>query len=66
VLSDMCRLLAEDYSLGLGGVPDLFIWNCEQRTAMFVEVKGPGDTLSETQKVRLPTTSRPLAGETGH
>jgi hypothetical protein len=27
------------------------IWNAEKKTARFVEVKGPGDSLMETQKV---------------
>jgi len=27
------------------------VWNIEKREARFVEVKGPGDSLSETQKV---------------
>ena len=47
-----CRLQAENYSGSGGGVPDLIVWNHEKREAKFVEVKGPGDTLSETQKVR--------------
>ena len=34
-------------------MPDLIVWNHEKREAKFVEVKGPGDTLSETQKVRV-------------
>lgn len=49
----MCRLQAENYSGSAGGVPDLIVWNHGKREAKFVEVKGPGDTLSETQKVRL-------------
>ena len=27
------------------------VWNYEKREARFVEVKGPGDSLSETQRV---------------
>lgn len=27
------------------------VWNYETKEARFVEVKGPGDSLSETQKV---------------
>jgi hypothetical protein len=42
---------AEDFSGTGGGVPDLFLWNVEYKTAKFVEVKGPGDTLSEKQRV---------------
>ena len=47
----ICRLQAENYSGSGGGVPDLIVWNHAKREAKFVEVKGPGDTLSETQKV---------------
>ena len=53
VLVIICRLQAENYSGSAGGVPDLIVWNTEKREAKFVEVKGPGDTLSETQKVQL-------------
>ncbi|CAE6399184.1 unnamed protein product [Rhizoctonia solani] len=50
-LAAICRLLAEEYGSRRGGVPDLFIWNATQKTCKFIEVKGPGDNLSETQKV---------------
>ena len=53
VLVIICRLQAENYSGSGGGVPDLIVWNHEKREAKFVEVKGPGDTLSETQKVQV-------------
>ncbi|QRW01531.1 mRNA cleavage and polyadenylation factor CLP1 [Ceratobasidium sp. AG-Ba] len=49
-LATICQLLAE-YAYRGGGVPDLFIWNYAEKTCKFVEVKGPGDQLSETQKV---------------
>jgi len=29
------------------------VWNAEKKEVRFVEVKGPGDSLSETQKVCL-------------
>lgn len=32
-------------------MPDLFIWNAIESNCKFVEVKGPGDTLQENQKV---------------
>lgn len=51
VLQAVCRVYAEEWSHRVGGVPDLFLWNFEQKKARFVEVKGPGDILSETQKV---------------
>ena len=48
--------MCEDYSARTSGVPDLIVWrdneNVAERRAMFVEVKGPGDTLQENQKVR--------------
>ncbi|KAJ1308730.1 hypothetical protein OPQ81_004421 [Rhizoctonia solani] len=50
-LAAICRLLAEEYGSRGGGVPDLFLWNAIEKTCKFVEVKGPGDNLSETQKV---------------
>ena len=47
----ICRLMCEDYVSRTGGVPDLLVWNEEEQWARFVEVKGPGDTLQENQKV---------------
>jgi Fanconi-associated nuclease 1 len=52
-LARLCTVLAEDYSLGTAGMPDLFVWDVAGKRSMFVEVKGPGDTLQENQKVRL-------------
>lgn len=51
MLSKICEVQAQNYGQSGGGVPDLIVWSLEQRYAKFVEVKGPGDTLSETQKV---------------
>lgn len=45
------KAFAEEYGHRTGGVPDLCLWNAETKEVMFAEVKGPGDTLSETQKV---------------
>ena len=50
-LSVICRVLCEDYSHRSSGVPDLLVWNISSQKALFVEVKGPGDTLMEHQKV---------------
>ncbi|KAL4077221.1 VRR-NUC domain-containing protein [Scleroderma yunnanense] len=50
-LSVICRVLCEDYAVRMSGGPDLFLWNTEECTCKFVEVKGPGDTLQENQKV---------------
>jgi Fanconi-associated nuclease 1 len=52
-LATICAALAEDYSLGTAGVPDLFLWDQAQKRCMFVEVKGPGDSLQENQKVGI-------------
>ena len=51
--------MCEDYSSRTGGVPDLIVWNEAEQTAKFVEVKGPGDSLQENQKVR-PSVLPPL------
>ncbi|KAI8989721.1 VRR-NUC domain-containing protein [Trametes punicea] len=50
-LAVICRLMCEDYAGRTGGVPDLIVWNEEEVWAKFVEVKGPGDSLQENQKV---------------
>ncbi|KAF8559868.1 hypothetical protein OG21DRAFT_1431070 [Imleria badia] len=50
-LSVICRVLCEDYTFGTSGGPDLFLWNTEKGTCKFVEVKGPGDTLQENQRI---------------
>ncbi len=39
-------------------MPDLVIWRMEDRVVRFVEVKGPGDRLSETQKVWIDVLLR--------
>ncbi|WP_369292955.1 VRR-NUC domain-containing protein, partial [Alkalibacillus haloalkaliphilus] len=43
----------EDYAGRSSGVPDLIVWNAAKGQCKFVEVKGPGDTASENQKVRF-------------
>lgn len=40
----------EDWSVWSAGAPDLCLWKFEERQCKFVEVKGPGDKLSEQQK----------------
>ncbi|OCH92080.1 hypothetical protein OBBRIDRAFT_886490 [Obba rivulosa] len=50
-LAVICRLLCEDYPARTSGVPDLIVWNMETSDCRFVEVKGPGDSLQENQKV---------------
>jgi VRR-NUC domain len=50
-LALICQVVAQDYSHRSSGVPDLLLWNVREGKAKFVEVKGPGDVLMETQKV---------------
>ncbi|TIA86933.1 hypothetical protein E3P99_03517 [Wallemia hederae] len=50
-LAQIFRVLCQDWDHRTGGMPDLVLWRMDTRTAKFAEVKGPGDTLSETQKV---------------
>jgi Fanconi-associated nuclease 1 len=47
----ICKLFCEDYKGRRSGGPDLFIWKAEQQLCKFVEVKGPGDTFQENQKL---------------
>ncbi|KAF7298051.1 Fanconi-associated nuclease [Mycena chlorophos] len=51
VLSALCRLFCEDYAGRSSGVPDLVIWKFLTKEIRFVEVKGPGDSLQENQKL---------------
>jgi len=50
-LAAICKIFCEDYAQRGSGVPDLFIWNAKKGSCKFVEVKGPGDTLQENQKI---------------
>ncbi|CCG83294.1 Putative uncharacterized protein [Taphrina deformans PYCC 5710] len=59
-LAQLCKLFAEEYGHRVGGIGDLCLWNPATRQCMFVEVKGPGDHLSETQIAWLEQMS--LAG----
>ncbi|KAF9792817.1 VRR-NUC domain-containing protein [Thelephora terrestris] len=49
-LCEISRIISEEYRTRGGGLPDLFLWHDENRCCKFVEVKGPGDKLSESQK----------------
>ncbi|PVU89062.1 hypothetical protein BB561_005572 [Smittium simulii] len=49
-LAEICYYIAIDYKSHSSGVPDICAWNPSTKQAIFSEVKGPGDTLSETQK----------------
>ncbi|KAG6816690.1 hypothetical protein H0H87_003778 [Tephrocybe sp. NHM501043] len=50
-LSLLCRLFCEDYGGRSSGVPDLIVWNSTRKVCKFVEVKGPGDSASDNQKL---------------
>ncbi|PVV01157.1 hypothetical protein BB560_004436 [Smittium megazygosporum] len=49
-LAEICYYLAIDYKRHSSGVPDICAWDPLTSRVLFAEVKGPGDTLSETQK----------------
>lgn len=53
-LETISRLFCEDYMGRSSGGPDLIVWNHAKRICKFVEVKGPGDTPQENQKVGSP------------
>ncbi|CAI8018977.1 Fanconi-associated nuclease 1 [Geodia barretti] len=53
LLSKVSRQFAMFYGQSCGGLPDLTLWNPSTNTCKFVEVKGPGDRLSNKQIVWL-------------
>lgn len=52
VMSGICQIWCEDYRTH-SGFPDLILWNTEKNYALFSEVKGPRDRLSDKQKFWL-------------
>ncbi|CAO3697136.1 unnamed protein product [Rhizopus stolonifer] len=50
-LASLCQLLFQEYGQRQSGMPDLCCWNYENKECLFSEVKGPGDILSQTQKL---------------
>lgn len=48
-LAAICRVLAQEYRVRGGGMPDLLLWRAGE--VKFVEVKSANDRLSETQKL---------------
>ncbi|ORY75355.1 VRR-NUC domain-domain-containing protein [Leucosporidium creatinivorum] len=50
-LATILTMFCEEYGHRTGGIPDLCLWNPALSLCKFSEVKGPGDHLSETQKV---------------
>ncbi|SNX84939.1 uncharacterized protein MEPE_03648 [Melanopsichium pennsylvanicum] len=57
-ISMVCQMLVEEWDHCSSGMPDLVIWRMRDKTVRFVEVKGPGDRLSETQKVWIDVLLR--------
>ncbi|KAJ3112828.1 hypothetical protein HDU96_004129 [Phlyctochytrium bullatum] len=52
-LERICGGFCRSYWAHSGGVPDLCVWNYEEKKVRMVEVKGEGDRLSTQQKVWL-------------
>ncbi|MCO5573048.1 hypothetical protein L7F22_026813 [Adiantum nelumboides] len=57
-LSVVCQTLAEEWGHCTSGLPDLVVWRYEDKKVRFCEVKGPGDRLSDKQKVWIDILSR--------
>ena len=53
LLALICDALARDYLQASHGMPDLFLWRDDGGACAFVEVKGPGDSLSCAQQAWL-------------
>ncbi|KAJ2862695.1 hypothetical protein GGH94_004109 [Coemansia aciculifera] len=49
-LAAICKVLAREYRSKSSGFPDLCLWNSVTENVMFVEVKGPKDKLSDSQR----------------
>ncbi|KHJ35619.1 putative coiled-coil domain-containing protein mtmr15 [Erysiphe necator] len=50
-LATICRVLAQEYRIRRGGLPDLLLWHMGKREVIFAEVKSANDRLSETQRL---------------
>ncbi|GAA6016966.1 hypothetical protein JCM10207_007864 [Rhodosporidiobolus poonsookiae] len=64
-LAAILTVFVEEYGHRTGGIPDLCLWNPVTRRVLFAEIKGPGDTLSETQKVWLDVLLGAAAASSG-
>ena len=53
LLAAVCAAFCEDYCGAACGFPDLLLWRPGLRLARCVEVKGPGDKLSDRQRATL-------------
>ncbi|KAH8921403.1 hypothetical protein BT69DRAFT_1221552 [Atractiella rhizophila] len=47
----ICKVFAEEWGHRASGMPDLCLWKPEKGKLKFAEVKGPGDRLSDTQRI---------------
>jgi Fanconi-associated nuclease 1 len=50
-LATICKVMAQEYRVRGGGIPDLFLWRPEAKEVRFVEVKSENDRLSDTQRL---------------
>lgn len=50
-LATVCKVMAQEYRVRGGGMPDLFLWDTEKKEVVFSEVKSENDRLSDTQRL---------------
>jgi Fanconi-associated nuclease 1 len=50
-LATVCKVMAQEYRVRGGGIPDLFLWKQHEKKVMFSEVKSANDRLSDTQRL---------------
>jgi Fanconi-associated nuclease 1 len=50
-LAAICKVMAQEYRVRGGGIPDLFLWDPVKKEVRFVEVKSENDRLSDTQRL---------------
>jgi Fanconi-associated nuclease 1 len=50
-LATICKVMAQEYRVRGGGIPDLFLWDPAKKKVLFSEVKSENDRLSDTQRL---------------
>lgn len=50
-LATICKVMAQEYRVRGGGIPDLFLWDPAKKEVLFSEVKSENDRLSDTQRL---------------
>ena len=50
-LATVCKVMAQEYRVRGGGIPDLFLWDPVKKSVLFSEVKSENDRLSDTQRL---------------